>query len=153
MPGPPGSVPVLGAPTDATQTLDKRARAWLHTNCAQCHRPGGLTPSPMDLRYATPLAATLACTVVPQSGSPGQPPGLPGNTTTGFEPRGHKRYQSADGLDQQPQRVLATHPGEVDVVLVVVRPVPGHQAFNGPPPAVEDHQPDVHQGRAHRGAQ
>ncbi len=71
LPAPPGSLPVLVDPTDATQTLDKRARAWLHTNCAQCHQPGGLTPSPMDLRYSTPLAATLVCNVVPQSGSLG----------------------------------------------------------------------------------
>ncbi len=71
LPAPPGSLPVLVDPTDATQTLDKRARAWLHTNCAQCHQPGGLTPSPMDLRYSTPLAATLVCNVAPQSGSLG----------------------------------------------------------------------------------
>ena len=71
LPAPPGSLPVLVDPMDATQTLDKRARAWLHTNCAQCHQPGGLTPSPMDLRYSTPLAATLMCNVVPQSGSLG----------------------------------------------------------------------------------
>ncbi len=71
LPAPPGSLPVLVDPTDTTQTLDQRARAWLHTNCAQCHRPGGPTPSSMDLRYSTPLAATLVCNVVPQSGSLG----------------------------------------------------------------------------------
>ncbi len=71
LPGPPGSLPALADPTDTTQTLNLRARAWLHTNCAQCHQPGGPTPSSMDLRYSTPLAATLVCNVVPQSGSLG----------------------------------------------------------------------------------
>ena len=71
LPAPPGSLPVLVDPMDATQTLDKRARAWLHTNCAQCHQPGGLAPPPLDLRSSTPLAATLMCNVVPQSGSLG----------------------------------------------------------------------------------
>jgi uncharacterized repeat protein (TIGR03806 family) len=52
-------------PTGTAGTLDERARAYLHTNCSQCHRPGGPTPSNMDLRYTTALADTNACDVVP----------------------------------------------------------------------------------------
>jgi uncharacterized repeat protein (TIGR03806 family) len=44
------------------------ARAYLHTNCSQCHRPGGPTPSTLDLRYTTPLSATEACDAPPHSG-------------------------------------------------------------------------------------
>jgi hypothetical protein len=33
--------------------LDARARSYLHTNCSGCHRPGGGTPFPMDLRATT----------------------------------------------------------------------------------------------------
>ncbi|MDH3536392.1 MAG: PQQ-dependent sugar dehydrogenase [Gammaproteobacteria bacterium] len=51
--------------------LDVRARAYLHTNCAQCHRPGGPTPSSMDLRYATLLSNTNACDVIPLEGDLG----------------------------------------------------------------------------------
>jgi uncharacterized repeat protein (TIGR03806 family) len=52
-------------PTATAGTLDERARAYLHTNCSQCHRPGGPTPSDMDLRFTTALADTHACDVVP----------------------------------------------------------------------------------------
>ena len=53
------------------RTLASRARAYLHTNCSQCHRPGGPTPSTMDLRYTTALTATNTCNVAPQSGDLG----------------------------------------------------------------------------------
>jgi uncharacterized repeat protein (TIGR03806 family) len=52
-------------------TLAERARAYLHTNCSQCHRPGVLTSSNMDLRYSTALAQTNACDVGPTSGDLG----------------------------------------------------------------------------------
>jgi uncharacterized repeat protein (TIGR03806 family) len=58
-------------PTGTSGTLGERARAYLHTNCAQCHRPGGPTTSNMDLRYATALADTNACGVVPGLGDLG----------------------------------------------------------------------------------
>jgi uncharacterized repeat protein (TIGR03806 family) len=42
--------------------LTSRARAYLHANCAGCHRTGGgAARSTMDLRYATPFADTKTC--------------------------------------------------------------------------------------------
>jgi uncharacterized repeat protein (TIGR03806 family) len=58
-------------PSDTTQSLAVRARSYLHTNCAQCHRPGGGAPSEMDLRYSTPLADTNICGVTPSTGDLG----------------------------------------------------------------------------------
>jgi mono/diheme cytochrome c family protein len=58
-------------PTGTTGTLAERARSYLHTNCSQCHRDGGPTPSDMDLRYTTPLAETNACDAVPEHGDLG----------------------------------------------------------------------------------
>jgi uncharacterized repeat protein (TIGR03806 family) len=55
-------------PSGTSGTLGERARAYLHTNCAQCHRPGGPSTSSMDLRYATSLASTHTCDVVPSLG-------------------------------------------------------------------------------------
>lgn len=52
-------------PTGTAGTLGERARAYLHTNCSQCHRPGGPTTANMDLRYSTPLGSTNACDAVP----------------------------------------------------------------------------------------
>jgi len=55
-------------PTGTAGTLNDRARSYLHTNCSQCHRPGGPTTANMDLRYSTPLANTNACDVAPGLG-------------------------------------------------------------------------------------
>jgi uncharacterized repeat protein (TIGR03806 family) len=71
LPGPPASLPALADPADSSAPLESRARAWLHTNCSQCHRPSGPTPSNMDLRFSTPLAATNTCDLNPQAGSLG----------------------------------------------------------------------------------
>jgi mono/diheme cytochrome c family protein len=72
LPGAPSALPALADPADAAgATLSARARAYLHTNCAQCHRPQGPTPSSMDLRATTALSATGACDATPQSGSLG----------------------------------------------------------------------------------
>ena len=57
--------PSMPDPYGSAGTLNERARAWLHTNCSNCHRPGGGTPVSLDLRYTTALASTNACDVVP----------------------------------------------------------------------------------------
>ncbi len=67
----PANLPRFADPADTGETLDARARAYLHTNCAGCHRPGGPTPSNMDLRHATPLASSNTCDVTPTSGNLG----------------------------------------------------------------------------------
>jgi uncharacterized repeat protein (TIGR03806 family) len=67
----PSQLPALPDPYGASGTLSERARAYLHTNCANCHRPGGGTPSSMDLRYMTTLMATNACDALPQAGTLG----------------------------------------------------------------------------------
>ena len=63
--------PALPDPLGSTGSVTERARAYLHTNCSQCHRPGGPTPSNMDLRYSASLIATNACNAVPRSGDLG----------------------------------------------------------------------------------
>ena len=83
----PSTLPAMPNPYDAASgTVTERARAWLHTNCSFCHRPGGPTPSNMDLRYTTALAATNTCNALPQAGDLGLPnariiaPGAPGSS-------------------------------------------------------------------------
>jgi uncharacterized repeat protein (TIGR03806 family) len=66
----PASLPVIPNPFGSAG-LGERARAWLHTNCANCHRPGGGAQSGMDLRYTTPLDDTQACDVAPTLGDLG----------------------------------------------------------------------------------
>jgi uncharacterized repeat protein (TIGR03806 family) len=69
--GSPSSHPQLADPADTAATLSARARAYLHTNCAHCHRTGGPTPSSMDLRYSTLLQNMRACGAAPQAGDLG----------------------------------------------------------------------------------
>lgn len=49
-------------PESDEATLEERARSWLHSNCAHCHRPGGWgAGTGMDLRIERPLAETRLC--------------------------------------------------------------------------------------------
>jgi uncharacterized repeat protein (TIGR03806 family) len=63
--------PAYADPADTTRSLNDRARSYLHTNCANCHRPGGLTPTALDLRHDIALSQTGACDVVPTTGTLG----------------------------------------------------------------------------------
>ncbi|MDP3824311.1 MAG: PQQ-dependent sugar dehydrogenase [Burkholderiales bacterium] len=66
-----------------TDSLDLRARAYLHTNCAMCHRPGGSTGVGLNLLASTALAQTGTCNLDPTKGTLGLTnakiiaPGLP----------------------------------------------------------------------------
>ena len=48
-----------------TAPLPDRARAYLHTNCAFCHRPDHPSQAEMDMRFDTPLPDTHLCDVNP----------------------------------------------------------------------------------------
>ncbi len=71
LPGTPDTLVSFAPTDDVSASLDARARAYLHSNCAGCHRPGGPTPSNMDLRHDTDFASTGTCNVVPVSGDLG----------------------------------------------------------------------------------
>jgi mono/diheme cytochrome c family protein len=60
-----GTLPALHDPYGTAGTVVERARAYLHTNCSNCHRPNGGTPSTLDLRWQRSLAQTNACDVAP----------------------------------------------------------------------------------------
>jgi uncharacterized repeat protein (TIGR03806 family) len=67
---PPAQLPVIPNPFGSA-AIGSRARAYLHTNCANCHQPGGPAPSDIDFRYTTALAATNACDITPTMGNLG----------------------------------------------------------------------------------
>ncbi|HEY0710479.1 MAG TPA: hypothetical protein VGG33_26985, partial [Polyangia bacterium] len=71
------------APENAALAIDDRARAYLHANCANCHRPGVGNSGTSDLRVTTPLPATKACDEPPVKGTLGHGVGVrllaPGN--------------------------------------------------------------------------
>lgn len=58
---PPKDLPGYPDPFDSNGgTLEERARSYLQTNCAICHRPGGEF-STVDMRFETPFADTNLC--------------------------------------------------------------------------------------------
>jgi uncharacterized repeat protein (TIGR03806 family) len=79
------ALPKLSNP-HGTDPLVNRARAYLHTNCSMCHRPGGPTPVALNLLSTVSLSATNACNVDPTRGTLGLPnakiiaPGQPGSS-------------------------------------------------------------------------
>jgi len=50
---------------DETATVQDKAKAVLHANCAGCHQPGGSGGSALDFRYSTPASLMGACNVLP----------------------------------------------------------------------------------------
>ncbi|HEY3497011.1 MAG TPA: hypothetical protein VGK73_20070, partial [Polyangiaceae bacterium] len=67
-PLPSDPLPALPEPSSTGATTG-RARAYLHANCANCHRPGGTSEVTLDLRFETSIAGMLACEVEPSKGS------------------------------------------------------------------------------------
>ncbi|MBD88958.1 MAG: hypothetical protein CL940_01300 [Deltaproteobacteria bacterium] len=65
------SAPSFPAYGDMDAGLEDRARAYLHSNCAHCHRPGTSTTTPLDLRADTALGEAEACGVPPEKGELG----------------------------------------------------------------------------------
>jgi uncharacterized repeat protein (TIGR03806 family) len=66
----PSALPVIPDP-QGSAPLAERARAYLHSNCAYCHQPGGPTTVNIDFRYTTSLAGTNSCDVAPLIGDLG----------------------------------------------------------------------------------
>lgn len=70
-PGDPATLPALPAREGSGASGEDLARAWLHVNCSQCHRPGGPSRGNIDFRWDTALADTNACDVAPNHGDLG----------------------------------------------------------------------------------
>ena len=61
----------LPDPFDTAAPLHDRARAYLHANCAMCHRPDGPGQGSADYRYRVSDSAMGICNVVPGEGDLG----------------------------------------------------------------------------------
>jgi len=84
---------VLPSLADANASDESRARAYLHVNCSNCHRPNGGAVGDMDLRFNTPFANTKTCNVVPVQGNSNVAnsklitPGMPSLSLVSIRPR------------------------------------------------------------------
>lgn len=69
----PAALPRMPDPYDAHVPVAERARAYLHTNCAHCHQPGGWVPDviDLDLRFNTAFGQMRVCEVPTASGQQG----------------------------------------------------------------------------------
>lgn len=56
------------ATLDGSASLEERARSYLHSNCAYCHRPEGPGRGELDLRVTVPSAEARLCGVAPEEG-------------------------------------------------------------------------------------
>ncbi|MBA3937134.1 MAG: hypothetical protein H0X38_06710 [Planctomycetes bacterium] len=62
--------------TDTSSSLETRARSFLDSNCAHCHRPGGVHETSWDARFDTPLAQQGIVDVAATITIPSVPVGL-----------------------------------------------------------------------------
>jgi uncharacterized repeat protein (TIGR03806 family) len=69
LPQPPLKLPHLADYKDSKQNLDARARAYLHANCAHCHRKWGGGNAEFQLLATLPLAQTGTIDTRPGQGS------------------------------------------------------------------------------------
>ena len=60
--GPTSTIAPLPSPHDDSQTVERRTRGYMATNCAHCHNPDHIAIK--DLRITTPLAQTRLCEAI-----------------------------------------------------------------------------------------
>jgi uncharacterized repeat protein (TIGR03806 family) len=66
-------LPALADPAEPALSLSRRAKSYLHANCAGCHRPGGAAQATIDLLYGAPVDSMNVCNVDPTQGDGGFP--------------------------------------------------------------------------------
>lgn len=71
LPDVPANLARLTQPENRHQTLNARARAYLHANCAMCHQPGAPGRGPADFRASVTNANMNICEVDPETGDLG----------------------------------------------------------------------------------
>lgn len=65
LPDIPANLPRLTDPSDLTASIHDRARAYLYTNCAQCHQQGGPTNASLDFHIDTLDTDMNICNATP----------------------------------------------------------------------------------------
>jgi glucose/arabinose dehydrogenase len=101
----------LPYPHDADAPLDERARAYLHTNCSQCHQPGGGGYGLADFRWETPFAEMNICGQSAWSSTFGIPNArllVPGNPERSLV---YQRMAREDVYAMHPYRLSVDEPG------------------------------------------
>ncbi len=102
---------------DLDYSTERRARSYIHSNCAYCHQPGGSGGGNMDFRMSATLDGMRVCNKVPTLSFMGLPdpkiiaPGDPDNSIL------VKRMESLDPANRMPP--LGTAEVDIDAMLVI----------------------------------
>lgn len=101
---------------DPTESLDRRARAYLDINCSQCHQPNGPTQATFDARFTVPPNFQNMVNVDPTNALSLPDPRLvePGNVENSVL---HSRMNTLDGCCAMPP--LAKNAVDAEAVAVV----------------------------------
>jgi uncharacterized repeat protein (TIGR03806 family) len=67
----PETLSALAMPQDENANIASRARAYLHINCSNCHRPGGSGRGAADFRYQVDFKEMNICNQSPETGDLG----------------------------------------------------------------------------------
>jgi uncharacterized repeat protein (TIGR03806 family) len=73
LPAPVADLPAFARPKDAAQSMIRKARSYLHSNCSSCHRPNGGAQANIDFRFAGAIAQVGVCNEEPTQGDLGVP--------------------------------------------------------------------------------
>lgn len=113
---PGGEVPAPVDPRDSSADLDRRARSYLHANCAHCHRRHGGGTAAIELPFELPLAETRAIDARPTQGTFGIPraaviaPGDPLRSILFYRMaklgRGHMPHLGSAAVDEDGLRLI-----------------------------------------------
>ncbi len=122
LPAAPADAPRLSEPA-GKDPLEARARAYLHANCAHCHRPEGGGQGTMDLRYGKSFAETMTCNADNTQGPIGAAtklvvPGAPESSLVSL------RVHATDGKRMPPVAVSVLDPVGSAVIDDWIRSLP-----------------------------
>jgi uncharacterized repeat protein (TIGR03806 family) len=117
--------PKLASLEQGGASVEQRARAYLHANCSNCHRPGGPTFTPPDFRFSVSLADMGICDAEPTiSGLEELIPSEPRLLAPG-DPNRSVLFQRMSTVDQRfrmpPIGRTLTHAAAIGVVAEWIR--------------------------------
>lgn len=113
---PSGDLPGPADPSDTSADLNRRARSYVHANCAHCHRRHGGGTAAIELPFELPLAETRALDARPTQGAFGIPraaviaPGDPLRSILFYRMaklgRGHMPQLGSSVIDEEGLRLI-----------------------------------------------
>jgi len=109
-------LPALADPLQVSVPVSRRAKSYLHANCAGCHRPDGAAQANVDFLYPTPVDGMNVCNEFPTQGDGGVAGAkilVPGDPLLSLI---SIRMRSLDSLRMPPIGTTVVHTEGADVI-------------------------------------